>query len=131
MTDELKAAIDLLEASGYEVTKQWSFGHVLSRELIHVFSGGLVAMASLWLFWVAERKISWWPKFKGWGALAVPAILSTFVISLREYYDAGHGPWAKSYFDVAFWLIGTGGAMYIMYRLSPRLEQIIRDIKGE
>ena len=107
-------------------------GHILERFVIHFFSSAGVYLIALWGFWLLERKVSWWPKPRGWWELILPALLSFLFISFREVFDvAGGGPVAKSVSDWISWSAGLGAALWALYRLTPRLAGILEEIEGE
>ena len=104
--------------------------HILDRAVIHFFSSAGVYLIALWGFWLLERKARWWPPLKGWWELILPAAASFLFISLREAFDAAAGgALVKSVCDWLSWLAGLGASAWALYRLTPRLESVAREIR--
>ena len=105
-------------------------GHIIERFIVHLFSGALVVLAALWGFWIIERKVKWFPELKGWMFYIFPSLTAFILISFREVWDvANGGPVVKSVIDWIGWLAGIGGADYTLYRLTPKLNQVLQQIK--
>ncbi len=107
------------------------FVFVLERSIIHFFSSAGVVLLALYGFWLLERKVSWWPKTRGgWWDLVLPALVSFTFISFREVFDvASGGSPVKSVCDWLSWLLGMGVSIWAIYRLFPRLGQILGEIQ--
>ena len=106
-------------------------GHILERGVIHFFSSAGVYLLGLFGFWILERKVNWWPRLEGWWELILPAVVSFLFISLREVFDvAAGGSAVKSVCDWMSWLAGLGISVWALYRLSPRLESILSEIRS-
>ena len=104
--------------------------YIAKRQVIHIFTAPGAFLAAFFAFWFLERKVHWWPQFRGYSAFVVPALAALLVIFLREPADVARGGWAgKSYIDLACWLAGIGflGA-FALYRITPRLHEIREQI---
>ena len=107
-------------------------GHIFERGVIHFFSSAGVYLCALFGFWALERKVRWWPDLKGWGELVVPAFFSFLFISNREVFDvAAGGSVIKSVCDWISWILGLGMSVWALYRIAPRLGQILGEIHDE
>ena len=105
-------------------------GHILKGAVIHFFSSAGVYLIALWGFWMLERKVKWWPELKGWWELIMPALMSFLFISFREVFDVNAGgSVAKSVCDWTSWVLGLGVSVWALYRLTPRLNQILEEIQ--
>ncbi len=107
------------------------WAHIAERAVIHYFASAGVYLPMLWLAWVGERK-RWWPPLRGWWELALPAGVSWAAISTREVWDvaAGGSP-VKSVADWLSWLAGLGTAVWLVYRLAPRLWAVLLEIEED
>ena len=104
--------------------------HMLERSVIHFFSSAGVYLIALWGFWMLERKCRWWPELRGWWELILPAVASFLFISFREAFDVSAGdPVVKSVFDWISWVCGLGVSVWAMYRLTPRVKEILEEIQ--
>ena len=103
--------------------------HIADRFVIHVFSGGGVAILTLTAWWWAERRFHFWPRPRGWLAIAVPLFLVFTLISFREIWDVQEWGRVKSVFDWLSWLIGLGGSGYGIYRALPNLHRIVHEME--
>ena len=104
--------------------------HIIDRFIIHLFSGASVALIALWGFWIIERKVKWWPEMRGWMFYIFPTLLAFVFISFREIWDVHNGGLlVKSVTDWISWILGLGAANYCLYRLTPKLDQVLKQIK--
>ena len=106
--------------------------HIVERAVIHFFSSAGVYLIALWGFWMLERKVKWWPQPHGWWELILPAVASFLFISFREVWDVNAGgSVVKSVCDWISWVLGLGVSVWALYRLSPRLGQILGEIRDD
>ena len=104
--------------------------HILARFVIHVFSSTGFLILAIWLFWGLER-FSWWEPLSGWWQLVLPATLCFMLAASREIWDVSRGGWiGKSVIDWISWAVGLGLSCYGLYRLTPRLTEILLQVEG-
>ena len=104
--------------------------HIIERFVIHLFSGASVVLMALWGFWILERKIRWFPEMRGWMFYIFPSLIAFVFISFREIFDvAAGGPLVKSITDWLSWVMGMGGAVFTLYRLTPKFADVLKQIE--
>ena len=108
-------------------------GHILEREIIHLFSSPGVFLIALFASEFLRRKWGWW-KYngpQGFFAYIVPAMISFIFISFREIHDVtkvNPDPVFKSVIDWIIWMVCLGGSIWGVYRMTPDLHIIERFI---
>lgn len=105
--------------------------HTLERALLHVASGGSVALLAM-ATWHACASRGWLWILRGKSFYALPALIAVFAISLREPWDVANGdPALKSTFDWLSWVMGIGLAQYALWRLTDRLMEVRLSIQTQ
>ena len=97
-----------------KATKDISWGHILDRTVIHLFSAGGVLLSGLYLkrFIPEARRPDDW----------VIALCAFTVISLREVHDVAEGnPRVKSYIDWCSWAGGFTLWLWVIHRVGSCL----------
>ena len=99
-----------------------TWGFILERFIIHMFSGAAVLLLALLAFLFLERAFRWFPRFDGIAFFAVPGLVAVFCIFLREPFDVQSGWWVgKSYIDVVSWICCVGLAIWALLRLHEQI----------
>ncbi len=108
-------------------------GHILEREIIHLFSSPGVYLITLLTSWYLKRKWAWWQDHfpQGWFAYIIPAIVPCSFIFLQEVHDLTKtppDPGYKSIIDATIWMSGLVLSVWGVYRMTPELHDIERFI---
>lgn len=108
----------------------------IGREILHMLGGPYIYLVFFILLeWMYRQ--NWYkkvlPRPKAWVTFILPGLPLNLFLGVFEIMNAGQTdsqyPWWKSYVDIAVWNIFQYTTAYVLYRLTPRLGEIVAEIR--